>query len=424
MTSAINPNNINGAYPVAGQDNNSQGFRDNFTNTKTNFQFAAQEITALQNNAILSADLATSTTPVFNNLLTSTLSNGYLQNMYEPLVALGTTNGSVTLDYSLGSYQTVTTNGSISLGFNNFPAAGKFASIILQITVVSVAHTLTLPTAVSLGLTGVEGLNGQIITFGSIGTYQFQFTTSNGGTTVTLFDLNRPNSYYTNPVTIAANVVSNSTTTGSMVVTGGVGISGNLYVGGNISGNLIFSGPVSTTGNVTGGNILTAGIISSAGNLYVANITNSGSSGATGNITGGNLITGGLLSAAGNITGGNVLNRGQSSIAGNIIVAGVPFFTSSESLAASAAANLAVMTDYIITSSVETATLAAGQPGQLKSFVAANVTSGSMTITVTNAGWKSSGTGTIAFSSIGQGCLLQYVNSKWYAIGNNGVTFG
>ncbi len=48
MTSQINPNNIDGAYPVAGQDNNSQGFRDNFTSTKVNFQYAADEITELQ----------------------------------------------------------------------------------------------------------------------------------------------------------------------------------------------------------------------------------------------------------------------------------------------------------------------------------------------------------------------------------------
>ena len=31
MTSSINPNNIDGTYPIAGQDNDSQGFRDNFT---------------------------------------------------------------------------------------------------------------------------------------------------------------------------------------------------------------------------------------------------------------------------------------------------------------------------------------------------------------------------------------------------------
>ena len=53
MTSQINPNNIDGQYPVAGQDNNSQGFRDNFTNTKTNFEYAAEEITVLKGNVFL-----------------------------------------------------------------------------------------------------------------------------------------------------------------------------------------------------------------------------------------------------------------------------------------------------------------------------------------------------------------------------------
>jgi hypothetical protein len=37
--SNINPNNINGSYPIAGQDNDSQGFRDNFTNILNNFNF-------------------------------------------------------------------------------------------------------------------------------------------------------------------------------------------------------------------------------------------------------------------------------------------------------------------------------------------------------------------------------------------------
>ena len=52
MTSQINPNNINGEYPLAGQDNNTQGFRDNFTNIKVNFQYAETEITNLQANSI------------------------------------------------------------------------------------------------------------------------------------------------------------------------------------------------------------------------------------------------------------------------------------------------------------------------------------------------------------------------------------
>ena len=296
MTSAINPNNINGAYPVAGQDNNSQGFRDNFTNTATNFQYAANEITALQNNSVLTTDLATSTTPVFNNLLTSTLSNGYLQNMYTPLVALGTLSGAVTVNYSLGSYQTLTTSGAITLGFSNFPAAGKVATVVLQVTVVSVAHTLQLPAAVTVNTAGIQGINTatNIITFAAVGTYAFQFTTSNGGSTVSVAQANEQ-------------------------------------------------------------------------------------------------IT--------------------------------PFNNTAEDLGPSAAASLATTASYFTTAGTEGATLGAGVAGQIKTFSAVNITAGNMVITVTNAGWKSSGTGTITFSVRGSGCTLQYVNSKWFCIGNNGAAF-
>ena len=296
MTSAINPNNINGAYPVAGQDNNSQGFRDNFTNTATNFQYAANEITALQNNSVLTTDLATSTTPVFNNLLTSTLSNGYLQNMYTPLVALGTLSGAVTVNYSLGSYQTLTTSGAITLGFSNFPAAGKVATVVLQVTVVSVAHTLQLPAAVTVNTAGIQGIDTttNIITFAAVGTYAFQFTTSNGGSTVSVAQANEQ-------------------------------------------------------------------------------------------------IT--------------------------------PFNNTAEDLGPSAAASLATTASYFTTAGTEGATLGAGVAGQIKTFSAVNITAGNMVITVTNAGWKSSGTGTITFSVRGSGCTLQYVNSKWFCIGNNGAAF-
>ena len=132
MSSNINPNNIDGAYPVAGQDNNSQGFRDNFTNTKTNFQYAADEITDLQNKAVLKSAL--SGTTLNNNMNGSILSNATVQDIAQTRVALGTLSGSVTVNYASGSYQTVTTGGSISLAFSNFPAAGSAGTVIVRVT--------------------------------------------------------------------------------------------------------------------------------------------------------------------------------------------------------------------------------------------------------------------------------------------------
>jgi hypothetical protein len=118
MASTINPNNIDGAYPVAGQDNDSQGFRDNFTNTKTNFSYAAAEITDLQNKAVLKSALTGTT--LDNDMGGSILSNAQLQDMSETRVALGTISGTATIDSSAGSYYTLTTSGSVSLSFTNF----------------------------------------------------------------------------------------------------------------------------------------------------------------------------------------------------------------------------------------------------------------------------------------------------------------
>jgi hypothetical protein len=294
MTSAINPNNINGAYPVAGQDNNSQGFRDNFTNTKTNFQYAADEITALQNSVVLSANLANSA-PVINDLLTSTLSNGFLQDMYYTRVALGTPVTTISVDYAAGSYQTVTTNGAMTVAFSNFPAAGAAATVTLQITVASSTDTVALPAAVSVNTAGIQGLNTttNIITFAAVGVYAFTFTTSDNGSTITVDEVNK-----------------------------------QLQ----------------------------------------------------------------------------------------------PFNNSQEDLVASAAASLATTVSYFSTAAAETATLAAGAEGQIKTF-AMYADTGDMVITVTNAGWKSSGTGTITFDTIGDACTLQYINSKWFCIGNNGCVF-
>jgi len=95
----------------------------------------------------------------------------------------------------------------------------------------------------------------------------------------------------------------------------------------------------------------------------------------------------------------------------------------SEDLAASGAASLAKTTSYFTTGGAETSTLAAGVEGQVK-VLAMLGDGGDMVTTVTNAGWKASGTGIITFSDIGEAVTLMYINSKWFCIGNNGAAFG
>ena len=348
MTSSINPQNIDANYPVAGVPNNTQGFRDNFTNIQTNFTYAKNEITDLENKAILKSALTGTT--LDNNMADQLIYSALIRDFSGSIVQNTVTSGSVTLDYSSGHYQTVSTSGSVSLGFTNFPAAGTVGMMRVQINITNTAYTVTLPAAVTLGITGIQGISSNVITFGATGYYEFGFVTSDGGTTVTVFDLNRPLSYYTNTVNVAATTSSTSTITGAVIVAGGVGIAGNLYVGGDIFGNVTVtdislgnitaSGFVSAAGNVTGGNIRTAGLISATGNVTGGNIIGIVAAGSntittSGNISGGNIIgivaagsntittsgniSGGNVSATANVIGGNIRTGGQVSATGNAL---------------------------------------------------------------------------------------------------------
>jgi len=291
MSSSINPNNIDTAYPVAGQDNDSQGFRDNFTNIKTSFTYAKAEIEDLQSKAILKSALSGSS--LDNDMAGAEVTAMRVTDLRETKTAKGTVSGTVTVDIEEGGYQTVTTAGNVSLAFSNWPSSGQFSRVRLSVTVANVSHTVTLPVAVSVGVDGITGISSNVITFPEVGTYDFEFSTDDNGSTITVLDLNRSKE----------NVRYNS-----------------------------------------------------------------------------------------------------------------------EDLADAAAASLDITASYFATSAGETATLAAGVEGQLKVF-AMTADAGDMVITVSNCGWKTSGSGTITFDTIGQGCTLMYLSSKWMCIGNNGATF-
>jgi hypothetical protein len=198
-------------------------------------------------------------------------------------------------------------------------------------------------------------------------------------------------------------------------------------------------GTVTSVGLTSGSGIqISGGPITDAGNITVTNTgvtrLNAGTgisvSGSNGNVTISTTTTGGTVTSVGlssstlTVSGSPVTTTGTMTVElpSNVAVTGQLLLNSSENLATGSAANLAVTASYFTTSGASTATLAAGTNGQIKTFMMAG-DGGDMVITVTNAGWKSSGTGTITFNDIGDGCTLQYINSKWYCIGQNGVTF-
>ena len=110
MASNIVPANIDGTYPKAGEDNSSQGFRDNFSAIKTNFTEAKSEIEDLQTNKA-SKDGA-------SNFADNEVSRAKLKDTSETVYAHGTVaSGSVTLDHENGHYQTLTVTADTTFSF-------------------------------------------------------------------------------------------------------------------------------------------------------------------------------------------------------------------------------------------------------------------------------------------------------------------
>jgi hypothetical protein len=119
MTSAIDESVIDETYPVAGQDNDTQGFRDNFGNIKTALGVAGGEITTLQNNSVLKASVDGSNSVVSNNMAGSTIRNGKLQGMALSVVGNSSGDNTIYINASNASaYHITNIDSNTTIQFN------------------------------------------------------------------------------------------------------------------------------------------------------------------------------------------------------------------------------------------------------------------------------------------------------------------
>jgi len=350
--------------------------------------------------------------------------------------------------------------------------------------VTSISSGASVGTVTSVGLTpgaGIQITGSPVTTSGSITVTNTGVTSLTAGTGITLSSSN--GAVTISSPTTGGTVTSVAVTSGSLTVTGSpITTSGTIQV--EVPTNFVSPGNVTSIGNIKAG--IPAKVTLFAANGDVASLGNVSSGGgnallyANGLITGTDISTSGDLYAAGNANiadslrvdnsanfyGGIYLidtssinfsdstgspadtsiyyiNSGGSealvlalnndngieiyndlvNIAKDLTTSTkVRFAGSVDTLTNGGAANLDRFSTIFSTSAAWTATLAAGTDGQVKTFMMA-ADGGDMVITVTNAGWKTSGTGTMTFNDIGDACTLQWVNGKWYCIGNNGVVF-
>ena len=239
--SSINPNNIDGQYPIAGQDNDSQGFRDNFTNIKNNLTFAKTEIEDLQSKGIFKSAL--SGTTLDNELNDTIISGAQLLKARETINELGSLSGTVTVDWADAHLQTVTLNtGNITLDLTGWPTSGRHTKLRLWVNVTDKTRTLTLPSEVTVGVTDLVGCvvtaGVPTISFTENAVYIYEFTSYDNGTTIAVEEITRNRStrvsdyqYLTPANATVANV--SPTVSSVIVVPAGTIAQANIRMPGN-----------------------------------------------------------------------------------------------------------------------------------------------------------------------------------------------
>lgn len=126
---------IDTAYPKAGQTNDTQGFRNNFSNIQNALGIAANEITSLQVNGV-------NLNKAVNDMgWASVLTRSKLQNSGLVSYAASSAtniNNNIEIDFSQGSYQDVSiSTGSSIFKVINWAPVGVYGSVRLAVNSLS-----------------------------------------------------------------------------------------------------------------------------------------------------------------------------------------------------------------------------------------------------------------------------------------------
>ena len=125
MASNIVSTTIDAEYPVAGVDNDSQGFRDNFQIIKDNFAAAESEITDLQDNAARKDE--------DNNFSGNKIISAEIDQATEAFTAVGTVNTDQNVSFLNGHYQSILATQGFTLTLADWPASGGYAKMTVQL---------------------------------------------------------------------------------------------------------------------------------------------------------------------------------------------------------------------------------------------------------------------------------------------------
>ena len=133
---------INENFPISGQDNDTQVFRDNFNAIKTALSVAKTEITALEGDGDITTGAARRTED--NDFNSNNITNAVFVNNKELILKSGTIPvTTATIDYENGNYQVFTIReANFIFDLLNLPEAGTaVGKIVLELYADDVLNT-------------------------------------------------------------------------------------------------------------------------------------------------------------------------------------------------------------------------------------------------------------------------------------------
>jgi hypothetical protein len=328
--SQINTNGIDVNYPVPGQNNSSQGFRDNFAQIRTQLNTGANEITDLQSKVVVKAALNNSTlnNDMGNTLISNASTRGFRATTYNLGNALA---GSVVVDVNRADVQFGALQGNIVLSFGNWAPTNTQSNVVLRLTFANNSPAyISLPSSCvssnnNFGVTLLENyanINGTatLSAPATANIIELRFSTIDCGNTVTVEPINRP--YQTTQVvtrdptptglpgdvngditvgTSIGQVTANTTLHGPTVITAntftstGSSISGTTLTIGTLTGGTIRIGMLLTTGAAANTYIVSNQTGSGSGSTWTVSVSqtvaSTGINGSTGIITDANNIS-------------------------------------------------------------------------------------------------------------------------------------
>jgi len=268
--------NINTSYPVPGVDNDTQGFRDNFSNIKNALTIASTELSYLQSNT---AKLDENNDFNYNKIYRSTLlGTGY----YSPNITSISSNTSVS--FLQGSYQKFSIEDNLTFTVDNWPSNTILGQIRLEI------YNATSSTSKTVNFSGSLSKSIELTLPFTLSTSSwnkpiiFDLWTSDGGTTIFIDKVLDTGAsqvpFLWDPNTVQTSVATAQyaiTATHAVTVTGStqtsitqIGTLTNL----NVSGTIISNTSISNTSTINEKlSLSSANLVVNNSNIIISGVT-------------------------------------------------------------------------------------------------------------------------------------------------------